>query len=270
MLLTSQIGLLRRITHNITRQPQGRGLSNIDASPGTDQAAHYGLRHRPNSVVAVVLVAVLGSGSVGHAQAQSTPRGTVNQAANICQVPASYLVETGVSDLVKLKVKDLVLAYLNPADDFTEKKKKKIQKAVAMIVVGMTAAAICPPIIVPDGFREWSGARKREYALSSIFVFDALTLVAIDLPQEQIQKLKDCFGQRFIERQNFKQILAEKGIESEEIRDKIADAAALNNAWDPLGITVLRIVVDELADPDSCSSTVELAINEHGLSVRGS
>ena len=88
-----------------------------------------------------------------------------NPANNTCQVAGSTLVSSGITGLVKLSVKSLVTAYLNPVDDVTTKKKKKIAKQVAKMALGGTLVGLCSPIVVPEGFRNDSSAERRAYAI---------------------------------------------------------------------------------------------------------
>lgn len=90
----------------------------------------------------------------------------VNEVAEACQLPGAYLTETGLERLVRTGVLNMATAFFNPVDDFTTRQKKKMKKAAAMLGGGVAAMTLCPPLVVPEGFREdWTKQQRLDFAL---------------------------------------------------------------------------------------------------------
>ena len=90
----------------------------------------------------------------------------INEVAEACQLPGSYLTETGLERIVTTGVTTMAAAYFNPIDDFTTRQKKKLQKAAAMLGGGVALMTLCPPLVVPEGFRDdWTEQQRLDFAL---------------------------------------------------------------------------------------------------------
>jgi hypothetical protein len=94
----------------------------------------------------------------------------INEVAQFCQVPGSYLVQSAVMKLLNLDVTSLVLSFLNPVDDLTTKKKKRIRKAIMYIAAGSFLVGMCPPLIVPKNFRTKNFAERWQFAVNNYWV----------------------------------------------------------------------------------------------------
>ncbi len=92
-----------------------------------------------------------------------------NFGAIICQQGGSYLFSDGVDELTDLGIDQLATALFNPIDDLTTKQKKKIRKAATKAAVGATLAALCPPILVGQGFSGLSENQRKLKALTDGF-----------------------------------------------------------------------------------------------------
>lgn len=91
----------------------------------------------------------------------------INEVAEACQLPGSYLTETGLERLVRTGVVNMAAAFFNPVDDFTTQQKKKMKKAAAMLGGGVALMTLCPPLVVPEGFSDWSKQQRVDFAIDN-------------------------------------------------------------------------------------------------------
>ncbi len=112
-------------------------------------------------------VFVVSSFAPAAARAQSA---AANGVAIFCQQGGSYLFSDGVDRLSDLGIDRLLTALFNPIDDLTTKQKKAIRKAATKVAVGSALAALCPPILVGQGFSALTENQRRQRALEDGFV----------------------------------------------------------------------------------------------------
>ena len=93
-----------------------------------------------------------------------------NFLAIVCQQGGSYLFSDGVDQLSDIGIDRLLTALFNPIDDLTTKQKRAIRRGATKVAVGSALAALCPPILVGQGFSALSENQRKLRALTDGFV----------------------------------------------------------------------------------------------------